>query len=74
MIYRGSNVELDEFKKTFYVPRRVDVFEHNAKSQRSMELVETTDATLRVLLMTDGKAKAPGSLRGLCVDESAATD
>src|SRR4051812_11272401 len=60
MIYRGSNVELDEFKKTFYVPRRIDVFGHNTKPRRSMELVETTNSTPRVLLlMTDGKAKPP---------------
>ena len=72
MIYRGSNVDLDEFKKTFYVPRRVDVFEHNKKKQRSMELVETTDRASRVLLMTDRKAKAPGSLRGLSLNFHAA--
>src|ERR1043166_1305823 len=32
MIYRGSNVDLDEFKKTFYVPCSVDVFERRTKS------------------------------------------
>jgi hypothetical protein len=26
MIYSGSNLGLDEFKKTVYVPHRVDVF------------------------------------------------
>jgi hypothetical protein len=43
MIYRGSNVGLDEFQKTFYVPRRADVFDQKTKTHRSMELVETTD-------------------------------
>jgi hypothetical protein len=31
MIYKGSNVDLDEFKKTFYVPRGVDVFGQKQK-------------------------------------------
>jgi hypothetical protein len=31
MIYSGSNVDLDEFQKTFHVPRRVDVFEQKQK-------------------------------------------
>src|SRR3954462_14804089 len=62
MIYRGSNVDLDEFKKTSYVPRRVDVFEEKQNRTAYWNWLKQPPAFTRVKLH---KAKAPGSLRRL---------
>src|SRR3954447_5613282 len=65
MIYRGSNVDLDELKKTSYVSRRIDVFEEKQNRTAYWNWLKQPPAFTRVKLH---KAKAPGSLRRLSVE------
>jgi hypothetical protein len=61
MIYKGSNVDFDEFENSAYVTAPAGVFGTKADSACRMELVETS-ASAPALRSDD---KAPGSLRGL---------
>jgi len=65
---------LDEFKKTFYVPRRVDVFAQKQTGLAHLELVETTDVRhCTPLGRSTAKSKSPRIAPEACSDFGAAT-
>jgi hypothetical protein len=72
MIYRGSNVDFDEFQKTFYVPRRVDVFEQKQKHTAQWNWLKQRKA-LHAFLDARPQKQSPRIAPGACSDFGAAT-